>query len=208
MSRKPDVARRREIAARAFEASRERGVHRTSRSDIAAALEMKRPTLYWYFKDLDEIFAAVINRADERWGAFVAARLTGVSHPIDYLETFLTASADFYRGRRDHAIALFQLWAASAAEKPERILERSRDYIEPMRAGLIDRLNRGIADGLVIECDAEAVVDVILSIADGVQVQRVTRDADLEPIIATVRRYVLAPLRVAPPPKPKKGRRR
>jgi TetR/AcrR family fatty acid metabolism transcriptional regulator len=207
MSRKPDIARRREIAARAFEAIRERGVHRTSMSDLAAALEMKRPTLYWYFKDLDEIFAAVINRADERWGAFIAARLAGVTDPIDYLEAFLEASAEFYHGQRDHVIALFQLWAASAAEKPERILERSRDYIEPMRAGLIDRLNRGIAAGLVVDCDAEGVVDVVLSIADGVQVQRVTRDADLEPIVATVIRYVLTPLRAHSQPE-KKARRR
>lgn len=207
MARKPDIARRREIAAQAFEAIRERGVHRTSMSDIAAALEMKRPTLYWYFKDLDEIFAAVINRADERWGGFVAARLAGITDPIDYLEAFLDASADFYRGQRDHVLALFQLWAVSAAEKPERILERSRDYIEPMRAGLVDRLNRGIAAGSVVDCDAAAIVDVVLSIADGVQVQRVTRDADLAPIVAAVSRHVLEPLR-APPQPEKKARRR
>jgi len=196
MARKPDMAKRREIAARAFEAIRARGVHRTTMSDIAAALEMKRPTLYWYFKDLGEIFDAVVQDTDARLRAFVAGRLADVSHPIDYLDALMQASVDFYEGRRDQIIILFQLWAVSASEDPERILRRGREFIEPVREALVARVRQGVSDGLVAPCDPEKVVDLVLTVADGAQVQRVTRDAEMRPILDAFREYVLAPLRL------------
>jgi TetR/AcrR family acrAB operon transcriptional repressor len=195
MARKPDIARRREIAKRAFEAIRARGVHRTSMSDIAAALDMKRPTLYWYFKDLGEIFDAVVHETDMEWRTFVAGRLAGVAHPIDFMDALIAAAADFNRGRRDQIIALFQLWAVSASQDPESLLERNREYIEPLRDGLVARLRDGMEEGVVAECDPERVVDLVLSIVDGLQVQRVTRDVDLESIVLAARDYLLEPLR-------------
>ncbi len=195
MARKPDIARRRDIARQAFAAIRERGVHRTSMSDIAAALDMKRPTLYWYFKDLGEIFDAAAEEIDAQWGVFVAGRLAGVDHPIDYLETLLAASTEFYEGRREDVIVLFQLLAVGAQPR-ERMLARSAHYITPMRAGLIDRLRAGIAAGRVAPCDPEKIVDIVLAVADGSQVQRVTRDADPTPMVDAISEYVLAPLRI------------
>ncbi len=56
MPRTPDMKRRAEIAARAFEVLRERGLQRTGMADVATALGMKRPTLYWYFRDLGQLF--------------------------------------------------------------------------------------------------------------------------------------------------------
>jgi AcrR family transcriptional regulator len=168
-------------------------------SDIAAALEMKRPTLYWYFNDLGEIFDAVVQDTDARLRAFVAGRLADVTHPIDYLDALMQASVDFYEGRRDHIIVLFQLWAVSASEDPERILRRGREFIEPVRQALVERVRQGIDDGLVAPCDADKVVDLVLSVVDGAQVQRVTRDAAMKPILDSFREYVLAPLRLQGP---------
>lgn len=193
------MAKRREIAARAFEAIRARGVHRTTMSDIAAALEMKRPTLYWYFKDLGEIFDAVVQDTDARLRAFVAGRLTDARHPIDYLDELMQASVDFYEGRRDYIIVLFQLWAVSASQDPERILRRGREFIEPVREALVARVRQGIDEGLVAPCDADKIVDLVLSVIDGAQVQRVTRDAAMRPILDAFREYVLAPLRLPGP---------
>jgi len=56
MARTPDEAKRREIAEGALNVLRERGIHQTTMSHIAAALGMKRPALCWYFSDLGQIF--------------------------------------------------------------------------------------------------------------------------------------------------------
>ncbi|MCC6995654.1 MAG: TetR/AcrR family transcriptional regulator [Deltaproteobacteria bacterium] len=198
MARKPDMARRAALAAQAFEAIRARGVHQTSMSDLALALGIKRPTLYFYFRDLGEIFEAVLDETNRRMVAFVAGRLADAQHPLDVLEALVRAQLDFHQGRRDVLILLFQLWAVAGSRDPERILERGRAYLAPVRAGLVARLQDGIAAGQVAPCHPEQVVDLALAVADGALVQHLTRGADVSTIVAGLHDHVLAPLRRRP----------
>jgi TetR/AcrR family transcriptional regulator, acrAB operon repressor len=206
MARRPDIARRTELASRAFEIIRARGVHRTTMSDIAAGLEIKRPTLYWYFRDLGEIFDAVIEDAQARFMAFLHGRLVDVVHPIDYLETLARATVAFYEGRRDLIVLLFQLWAVGGSEDPERILARGRALMAPLRAGLVARVEEGVRRGQVAACDAGAVVDLTLAVTDGALMQWIARDQPVAPILAEMTRRVLDPLRLLPRKKPRRSR--
>jgi len=198
MARKADIGRRREIALRAFEVIKARGVYRTSMTDIAHELGMKRPTLYWYFKDFGEIFDAVVAETDSELKQYVLARLAGVSHPIDTLAELVEATIDFYDGRRDQVTVLFQLWSIAGDVAPARIEQRARDFVEPVRAELCAQLERGIADGTVAPCDPGAVVDLAFAVIDGAHVQRVTRNADPRSLLAGLRTLVLDPLRLDP----------
>lgn len=202
MPRKVDIARRRDIALRAFEVIKTRGVYRTSMSDIAGELGMKRPTLYWYFKDFGEIFDAVVSDTDRELEAFVISRLAGVDHPIDTLEALIEAANDFFTRFRDRTVVLFQLWVVTGEAARERIERRSRELIAPVRRELVARLTRGIDDGLVAPCDPEMVVDLALAVLDGAHVQRVTRQADPRRTLDGLRRHVLDPLRLPPPGEP------
>src|SRR5262245_57882149 len=154
MARRPDIAHRSELAGRAFDVIRSRGVHRTSMSDLATALDIKRPTLYWYFKDLGEIFESVFDETRRRQLVFTAERLVGIEHPIDYLEALGRATLAFNQGRREIIVIMFQLWALGGTADPQRTLARGRAGIEPLRAGLIARLEDGVRRGLVAPCDA------------------------------------------------------
>ena len=60
MARTPDLARRAELARAAFEVLRTRGVQ-TSMRELADALGVKRPTLYFYFPDLGAVFESVLD---------------------------------------------------------------------------------------------------------------------------------------------------
>jgi AcrR family transcriptional regulator len=199
MSRRPDIAHRAELAARAFDVIRERGVHRTSMSDLATALEVKRPTLYWYFKDLGEIFEAVFEDTQRRYFGFVATRLAGVEHPLDYLETLGRATLEFHQGRREIIVILFQLWAVGGTADPQRALARGRAGIEPLRAGLIARLDEGVRRGVVAPCDPTLIIDLAIAVFDGAIVQWITRDEPAERVLAEFHRRVLEPLRIAAP---------
>ncbi len=206
--RKPDKARRRELASRAFEALRARGVHKTTMSDLAAALGMKRPTLYFYFKDMGEVFFAVLGEMEARFHAFVAGRLATVDHPVEYLDALIQAQLDYYEGRPDLIVLMFQLWAVGGSKDPDRVLAHSRAVVGAVRENLVARLETGIADGLVAECDAAQIVDLSLAIADGALVHLVTRNAPPAPIIEGFRERVLAPLIVCSPPGRRKRARR
>jgi AcrR family transcriptional regulator len=202
MPRKTDHARRHEIASRAFETIRARGAHKTTMSDIASALGMKRSTLYWYFSDLGEIFDAVLRQSESQFQAFVAGRLVDVEHPVDYLEALMRAQVDYHVGRRDHIILLFQLWAVGGSDDPERVLSRGRKVVTALREGLIERLGAGVRDGAVAPCDPTTIVDLVLATGDGALVQMITRDADAKSIVDGFCEHVLAPLR-----KPRSRRR-
>jgi AcrR family transcriptional regulator len=164
-------------------------------SDLATALDMKRPTLYWYFRNLGEIFEAVVEQTHNGLRAFVAARLVDIDHPIDFLEQMTRAVMDFYATRRDVIVVLFQLWAVGGSDDPQRTLERGRALVEPIRTLFVGRLQAGIDAGRVAECDADAIVDLTLSVTDGALIQWVTRDADPTPIVDAFSRHVLEPLR-------------
>ena len=99
MARPVDHKKRLEIALGALEVLRERGLIGTSMSQIASALGMKRPTLYWYFPDLQSIFECALVHVRQEEAAFVAERIIGKAHPVDLLDSFVRAEFDFYRER-------------------------------------------------------------------------------------------------------------
>jgi AcrR family transcriptional regulator len=195
MARRPDIARRTAIAREAFDVIKARGLHRTTMSDIASELGIKRPTLYWYFKDFAEIFDVVVRDTDAALVAHVQARLAGITHPLDTLAALVEATIDFYDARRDQVTVLFQLWTISGDVAPGRIAQRAREFVDPVRVELIRRLEQGIADGTVAPCNPAEVVDLAFAVIDGAHVQRVTRDADPRRLLDGLRRYVFDPLR-------------
>jgi len=207
MARKLDLARRAELASRAFDVIRARGVHRTTMSDLASALGLKRPTLYFYFKDLGAVFEAVLDETQRQYFAHVMARVGGIAHPIDLLGAVLRATVEFHQGKRDRIVLLFQLWAVGGAD-PDRVLARSRELTDPMRALLVQQVAGGIAAGQVADCDPARIVDLSLTVLDGALVHEVTRHTPAHDVVDEFERRVLAPLRLPGRPRPKPRTRR
>ena len=74
MPRRPDLARRAELAASAFEVLRTRGMQ-TSMRELADALGVKRPTLYFYFPDVGAVFETVLDQTYAAHTELVLARM-------------------------------------------------------------------------------------------------------------------------------------
>jgi AcrR family transcriptional regulator len=164
-------------------------------SDLAAALGVKRPTLYFYFRDLGGVFDVVFEDAQRRYLEHVAGRLAGVDHPIDQLATLARATAEHHAGQRDRVVLLFQLWAVGGAD-PERVIARNRELVEPTRRAMVARVAAGIARGEVAPCDPERLVDLVLATVDGTMVAQVTRHAAAGPIVEELIARVLEPVRL------------
>jgi AcrR family transcriptional regulator len=193
MARPPDLVHRAALAARAFEVLRARGV-RTSMSDLAAALGIKRPTLYFYFKDQGAVLEAVLEETQRHYFAHVSGKVASIAHPIDQLAAVLRVTLEFHQSRRDRVALLFQLWAVGG-DDPARILAKNRELTDPMRAIVVRQIEAGVADGRIAPCDPARLVDLALAVLDGALVHEVTRGASALPIIDDFERRVLAPLR-------------
>ena len=207
MARRLDIARRAELAARAVTVLKARGVQRCTMSDLATALGIKRPTLYFYFRDLGAVFDVVFEDTQRRYLEHVAKRLDGVDRPIDQLIALARATAEFQTGQRDLVVLLFQLWAIGGSD-PERVLARGRELFEPTRQLLIARVTAGVAAGQVTACEPQKLVDLVLATMDGAMVAQVTRRTAPGAIVEEMIARVLEPAALRPRPRPARREQR
>src|SRR3954471_5099471 len=98
MPRRPDLTRRAELAQAAFDVLRTRGIQ-TSMRELADALGVKRPTLYFYFPDLGAVFETVLDQTYQALAELVVARVAAVAHPLDRLRAVVDATLAFHRDR-------------------------------------------------------------------------------------------------------------
>src|SRR5262247_1477723 len=135
MPRRPDLARRAELAAAAFEVLRTRGVT-TSMRELADALGVKRPTLYFYFPDLGAVFESVLDQTYHALGEYVVARTKGFDKPLERLRAVVDATIAFHRERPQLIGGIFQLWAVGGRDL-HSVLDRERRVAIAARDALV-----------------------------------------------------------------------
>lgn len=193
MPRRPDLARRSELARAAFDVLRARGMQ-TSMRELAEALGVKRPTLYFYFPDLGAVFETVLDQMYQALAEAVVARTTQVDHPLDRLRAVVDATLAFHRERPQLIGGLFQLWAVGGRDFTT-VLDRERRIVVAARDALVADLRAGIARGEVLACDPARIVDLVLAVVDGVLVHQVLGIARADDVIEELADRVIEPLR-------------
>ncbi len=195
MARKTDPNRKTELALAAFAALRERGVVGTTMSEVAAALGMKRPALYYYFRDLGELFDAVLTAVLADQSAFVFAQLNADDHPIDALATWMRSTLAFYEADPQLIGLLLQFWAVGRPDAAQDVLDRARDQIEPVRQFAVSLLYEAVREGHVRPCEPETMLDLCVAVVDGCLVERISRGMDPRPTLELFIAHVLMPLK-------------
>ena len=204
MPRRPDLARRQELAASAFEILRTRGMQ-TSMRELADALGVKRPTLYFYFPDVGAVFETVLDQTYAALTELVLARVRNVDHPLDRLRAVVDATIAFHRERPQLIGGLFQLWAMGGRDF-QTVLERERRAVLVARDALVADLSAGIAKKQVRPCEPDRIVDLVLAVVDGVLVHHVIGIARPDGVLEELAARIIEPLR--PGRDVKKQRRR
>ena len=194
MARRPDLARRAELARAAFDVLRTRGVQ-TSMSELADALGVKRPTLYFYFPDVGAVFESVLDQTYQAHAELVLARMRAEPHPLDRLRAMLEVTVAFHRERPQLIGGLFQLWAMGGRDVAS-VVERGRRALTATRDALIADLRAGIARREVRACEPEHVVDLVLAVLDGVLVHQVLGLARSDGAVKELATRVIEPLRI------------
>ncbi len=203
MPRRPDLARRAELARAAFEVLRARGVQ-TSMRELADALGLKRPTLYFYFPDVGAVFESVLDDTYRALAEYVVTRTKAHVHPLDRLRAVVDATIAFHRERPQLIGGLFQLWAVGGRDFAS-VLDRERRVVLAAREALVADLRAGIARHEVEKCDPERVVELVLAVVDGVLVHHVLGIARPDGVVEELAARIIEPLR---PARSRKKRRR
>lgn len=193
MPRPPDLQRRAQLARAAFDVLRARGMQ-TSMRELAEALGVKRPTLYFYFPDLGAVFETVLDQMYQALAEAVVARTRQVDHPLDRLRAVVDATLAFHRERPQLIGGLFQLWAVGGRDFTT-VLDRERRIVVAARDALVADLRAGIARKDVKPCDPARTVDLVLAVVDGCLVHHVLGIARADDVIEELALRVIDPLR-------------
>jgi AcrR family transcriptional regulator len=100
------------VAARLFATHR---FHEARMEDIAAEAGVGKGTLYRYFKDKEELYLALLERAADGWTRWLDAATEGIERPRARLEAFITAAMGYF-DQHAHLFDLIQ--HAEAMQRP------------------------------------------------------------------------------------------
>jgi AcrR family transcriptional regulator len=148
--------KRRAVLHSAARLIRRIGFEALSLSDIATDLHVSKPTIYYYFRNKEEIVRELIALA-------VAAFSDDVEHPQDYPEEpGLNGAQAFERFvRRAVRVTSDDVGASLFVVYPNQLspdLRREADAIgKPVMDGALQILARGLADGSIGPCDPVTV---------------------------------------------------
>jgi AcrR family transcriptional regulator len=150
-----------------------RGYDNVSMDEIAGEVELSKPALYYYFKDKESLFFAVVNRGVKILRAMVEEEVKSAQANGIKIGAIATAFEKFIQKYPDYARAYFHFWSGrfdisndkNVSPDAKEIIEFTWESYE--KSLLI--LKKGIEEG-VIRSDVSPVVVVVLNnlIATGI----------------------------------------
>ena len=161
-----------------------RGVAASTFDHVAREAEVSRGLLHYYFGTKERLLAEVVRRDCDLRMAVIDEQLAGARGADDVIEGLVTSLRTMVVDDPTFIALLFELFIIArrneeiAAEFAE-LLRRTRDHV----AGLLAAKQ---AEGaLRLHAPADAVADVLFSMADGVSMRMLTeRERDFGPSVA------------------------
>lgn len=141
------------VAAQMFN---ERGFHATSLDDIAARLNVTKPTLYYYVKNKDAILLACVKKGlDMTLEGIDASRAAG-GNAIDQLRACMRTYAEVVT--QPFGMCLIRVGDEEVAEPSRTELRRLKSEIDHAFRRLVEQ---GVQEGVLAPCDPKMAAFVI-----------------------------------------------
>ena len=165
-----------------------RGVAASTFDHVAREAQVSRGLLHYYFGTKERLLAEVVRRDCDLRMALIDAQLAGARSADDVLDGLVESLKESVVDDPAFITLIFELFSVSlrneeiAAEFAE-LLRRTRDHVAELLA-------RKEAEGVLrLHAPADAVADVLFSMADGIAMRMLTeRDRDFGPSVAGGRR--------------------
>ena len=169
-----------------------RGVAASTFDHVAREAQVSRGLLHYYFGTKERLLAEVVRRDCDLRMALIDAQLAGARSADDVLDGLVESLKESVVDDPAFITLIFELFSVSlrneeiAAEFAE-LLRRTRDHVAELLA-------RKEAEGVLrLHGPADAVADVLFSMADGIAMRMLTeRDRDFEPSVAAGVRAIRA----------------
>ncbi|MDD2176053.1 TetR/AcrR family transcriptional regulator [Acidovorax sp. D2M1] len=149
-------AKRNAVLQAAAQLFNERGFHATSLDDIAARLNVTKPTLYYYVKNKDEILLQCVSKGLEMMLEGIDASRAAGGKAIDQLMTCMQVYARIVT--QDFGMCLIRVGDEQLPPESRKELRRLKSAIDQEFRRLVAE---GVAEGSLQPCDPKMTAFVI-----------------------------------------------
>ena len=149
-------AKRNAVLQAAAQLFNERGFHATSLDDIAARLNVTKPTLYYYVKNKDEILLQCVRQGLDMMLAGIEVSRAAGGQAIDQLITCMQVYARIVT--QDFGMCLIRVGDEQVPPESRKELRRLKSAIDQEFRRLVAE---GVAEGSLAPCDPKMTAFVI-----------------------------------------------
>jgi AcrR family transcriptional regulator len=161
------------------------GYDKTTLQDIGDAARLNKASLYYYYKNKEDLFIQVVLREAERYLTDLQAQVQPLTRAAEKIQAYLTGRLDYYR----QVLNLHQL----SIESLQRLEPMFDDVYQAVREQemqfLAQLLQEGVQDREFLKLDPARAADALLTVADGIRNEavqgsrtRFAREVDYGPI--------------------------
>ncbi|UOQ52207.1 TetR/AcrR family transcriptional regulator [Hymenobacter cellulosivorans] len=147
------------------------GYDKTTLQDIGDAARLNKASLYYYYKNKEDLFIQVVLREAERYLSDLQDQVQPLTRAADKILAYLTGRLDYYR----QVLNLHQL----SIESLQRLEPMFDDVYQAVReqelAFLSQLLQEGVTDREFLKLQPERAADALLAVADGIKHEAVQR---------------------------------
>ena len=149
-------AKRNALLTTAAQMFNERGFHATSLDDIAARLNVTKPTLYYYVKNKDEILLECVKKGLHMTLDGIEASRAAGGNAIDQLRACMRVYADIVT--QPFGMCLIRVGDEEVPEPSRTELRRLKSEIDHAFRRLVEQ---GVQEGVLAPCDPKMAAFVI-----------------------------------------------
>lgn len=158
----------------------QKGIGATTIQDIASALDMKKASLYFHFKDKDEICCAVFENARENFRGFLENALTGDT-AAERLDSFLSKAFAKHQATNFTGGCIFGNSALETSDSNSRFAAIIRSVFDDWSTILCTTIEAAQAEGQVRDDVPASLLStqVIATIEGAIMLSRLYKDERL-----------------------------
>lgn len=138
------------------------GFTKTTLDDIAAAIGMKKASLYYYYKNKEELFTEVIRKEVSLFFSEVQQVITEGKSAREKINLFINSQIEFMRQK----LTLVDISIQVVIDMQPIFARLFNEFKEQDQALMVDIINEGIRNGEFRQVDAFQVADAIQALID------------------------------------------
>jgi TetR/AcrR family fatty acid metabolism transcriptional regulator len=150
----------------------QKGVNSTTISDIAAAADIGKGTVYEYFKSKDQVITGSFHFFMGRVEEGIGRRLRPLQDPLEKLFAYFSAWSVILEGELlDYIEVVLEFWAEGVRRKDTAMTKNLTEMYEEFRRSLEFLLEECISTGCIKPVNPRIVASIMLGAFDGLLLQ-------------------------------------